>query len=607
MKVDVAVFRILGIKNADDPYRLLGISRWDGNVTTLETALRVRLAQIISHPMRHSPEAKLVREAIKQAGRLIRKGCVEKAVHVKDKQEVVHELTDFDRSIIAVLVAEGGWNKQSRSRLVGVAAAYGLTVGGLLRILTALAESARSGRGPLSKPNRTSNTPNRSWTKIPTSPKQSVIDDLMDEAALRFLPEFKEQTPETVIKLSVLFGMLSVIVIVLGLLVLRNADEKSNIAQAKSAELLRLNTVISSGISHNLTQQHKSPFLTYPTFKEDIFTKEIGILVDHASEIPKTLTTLNETITSAVAQGVLVPKLVIDQWDDSIETFSRVWPFLDRSLQDETGELILEIITNAQKDHQLIPRLLLSFMLEVDSRLQTQEMSTVQKPWLYGELARMTCSNAILPSTNQKIKDIANTYLPNCDIEETRRDLIRSEGVLLVQNTELSSSIFIRWEEWLAMVSREQLTHLADAIRVDVIQNILRSDIDLTRPSKTRKVLGRFIKEVDWINTDQIRDSLFSFYLDPKISQVDIWAFTHLLNDAGLIPWLDYDHVVEIEDPFTKRETITKNLLEPFAKFFNYLGRSTDFVFAGDHRHLALHFVHPSPLRLIVIPDWAGG
>jgi len=111
------------------------------------------------------------------------------------------------------------------------------------------------------------------------------------------------------------------------------------------------------------------------------------------------------------------------------------------------------------------------------------------------------------------------------------------------------------------MVSREQLTHQADAIRLDVIQNILRSDIDLTRPSSTRKVLGRLIKEIDWVSTDQIRDSLLSFYLDPKISQVDMWAFTHLLNDAGLIPWLHHDHVVEIEDPFTKRETISKDLL----------------------------------------------
>ena len=561
MKLDIAVFKILGIKNADDPYRLLGISQWDGNVTTLEMAIRVRLAQIISHPMRHSPEAKLVREAIKHAGRLIRKGCAQKKVEQKNKQEAVHELTNLDRSIIAVLIAERGWNKQSRSRLVGVSAAYGLTVGGLLRILTALAESARSGRGPLSKGNRTSNTPNRSWTKIPTSPKQSVLDDLMDEAAERFLPDFKEQTPETVIKLSVLFGMLSLIAIVLGLLVLRNADEKSDLAQAKSAELLRTNIIISSGISHNPTQQHKSPFSTYPTFKEDIFTQEIGTLVDHATEIPKTLITLNETITSAVARGVLVPKPIIDQWEDSIVTFSRVWPFLDRSLQEETGESIVKIITNAQKDSQLLPRLFSSFRLLVDSRLQTQEMITVQKPWLFGELARMTCSNVMHPSTNQKIKDIANTYFLNCDIEETRRSLIRSEATSLLHKTELDSSIFIRWEEWLAMVSREQLAHLADAIRLDVIQNILHSDIELTRPSSTRKVLGRLILEIDWVSTDQIRDALLSFYLDPKISQVDIWAFTYLLHDAGMIPWFQHDHVVEIEDPFTKRETITKDLL----------------------------------------------
>lgn len=560
MKLDAAVFRILGIKNADDPYRLLGISQWDGNVATLEMALRVRLAQIISHPMRHSPEAKLVKEAIKQAGRLIRKGYDQKEVEEKDNQETIHELTALDRSIIAVLVAERGWNKQSRSRLVGVSAAYGLTVGGLLRILTALAESARSGRGPLSKRNPTSNTPNRSWTKIPTSPKQSVLDDLMDEAAARFLPEFKEQTPETVIKLSVLFGLLSVIAIVLGLLVLRNADQKSDIAQAKSAELLRTNTVISSGISHNPTPQHKSPFSTYPTFKEDIFTQEIGTLVDHAADIPKTLITLNETITSAVAQGVLVPKQVVDQWNDSIQTLSKVWPFLDRSIQDETGELIVEIIINAQKDPQLIPRLFSSFILKDEARLQTQEMTTVQKPWFYGELARMTCSNAMLSSTYQTIKSLADTSRLNCDVEETRRDLIRSVGVFLVQNTELDSSILIRWEEWFAMVSREQSTHIADSIRFDIIQNILHSDLDLTRPTNTRKILGRLVKDIDWVSTDQSRDTLFSFYLEPKLSQVDLWAFTHLLHDTGLIPWFHHDHVVEIEDPFAKRETITKDL-----------------------------------------------
>ena len=168
MEIDRAIFLILGIRNTQTPEQLLGIPKWNGSPASLESAIRTRVAQILSHPMKHSEEAKLVRQAIKEAGKLLRNQCKTYTKEFQPKKEHSHEMTKLDRSIIAVLVSEGGWNRKSRARLVAVAAAYGLTVGGLLRILTALADSSRTGSGPLSQQERSENMPDRSWGEIET-------------------------------------------------------------------------------------------------------------------------------------------------------------------------------------------------------------------------------------------------------------------------------------------------------------------------------------------------------------------------------------------------------------------------------------------------------
>ena len=114
MNLERAAFIILGIRNATDPASLLGIPNWNGSVPTLEAAIRKRVAQILSHPLSHSDEASLVREAIQEAGIILAKQCHS---DYKEVEKEKHELTQLDRSIIAVLVSEGGWNRQSRSRL----------------------------------------------------------------------------------------------------------------------------------------------------------------------------------------------------------------------------------------------------------------------------------------------------------------------------------------------------------------------------------------------------------------------------------------------------------------------------------------------------------
>ena len=556
MNLERAAFIILGIRNATDPASLLGIPNWNGSVPTLEAAIRKRVAQILSHPLSHSDEASLVREAIQEAGIILAKQCHS---DYKEVEKEKHELTQLDRSIIAVLVSEGGWNRQSRSRLVAVSAAYGLTVGGLLRILTALAESARSGGGPLSQKSRKSNLPDRSWATLPiVEKKQNVVDELMDEMASKYLPELKEYSTATTIKLSAIFGLLTILAIILGLRVLTLASEEAQRVAAAAAEADRqLHNIVQSNSS--FTQlQHQNCFAIYPTFEEEIFTEEIGVMVDVTPELPRTFRDLKNVIEVSIARSETVPADFLSRWDGALRTISSAWPFVDNQLQEEIGTLVHDIIAVSPQRPGLTEKLLKTFRDIL--RDEQQEFNIFKRPWFFGELARLSCSNELLPSTKKLVKEVAHKFSLDCDVYQMRREVTRLLGIELVKSTELVQGRFLPWEQWLAIVNRETDATLSTSLKLQVITFIVHNSVDLTRESDTRRVLGRLLQEVDWIRSDLARESLLHMFLDEQASAVDLWAITNMLVDRKAIPWLLSEHAIQIDDDLSKREQVENEL-----------------------------------------------
>ena len=558
MKLEVAVYRILGIRDAQDPLRLLGISEWDGNPAAIDAALRRRVGQILSHPMRQSKEAEMVKEEIKKVAKSLRASCVTKSTTSTPEKPTIHPLTPLDRSIIAVLVSEGGWNRQSRSRLVGVAAAYGLTVGGLLRILSALAEASRSGTGPLSAESRIVTPIDRTWTTLPTAPKnQSLLDDLMDEVAIKLMPEFKEQTPASIIKLSVLFAILTTIAIILGLLVLNASQEHKTKTPNTSANLIQSSPIISKDEESLLYERLAFQIDQYPTFEEDIFTQEIGENVDRAVLIPRLLSEFASAIASAGARGEVVDKDILSSWDESISVASQVWLYLDQGLQEDIGNAMIEVILRSQQIPQLSQSLIASFS---PRSIEVSQVSTIVRlPWILRELSRVACNTELIQSVKLAAKKLYISSYKSCDLLETRRRAIEEVAETLLSDTELDEHILVNWESWLAMVAREEDVE-AELLRLDVISDILYGSVDLTRESNTRKVLGRMINEIDWARSTATKDALLGFYLDESIGSAKLWVFTSLLAQTGSIPWLLPSQIVTSDADISSRQAIVDSL-----------------------------------------------
>src|SRR5688572_2256028 len=218
--------RFLGVPRFSDPLTLLGLSPDQCDPLHIEKALHERLSAVYRHPDARSPEADDVRQALRAAAEQLRRAPRQQstAAHRRAPKPAVpsvtkFNLTPFDRLVLAVLVGCGGWNAQSRARLVALAGSYGVTVQGLMRVMKGLADYARSGGPPLGVSDMATGRSLASYmpassTGTPAGP--ALLDRLAENLAV----ELRRDDPWPTIKLSIIFG---VVTLMAGVLMLRLA------------------------------------------------------------------------------------------------------------------------------------------------------------------------------------------------------------------------------------------------------------------------------------------------------------------------------------------------------------------------------------------------
>ena len=152
--------RFLGVPENATPQMLLGLRTPDYDLQTIDETLRRRLAVIFRHPDGRSDDAEIVRTALREAAEHLKRELrqirlaahaeqtaiqpewMAKAVRSKSRPRLPgptpFKLTAFDRLVLSVLVACGGWNARSRAQLVALAQKYGVSVQGLLRVMQGL-------------------------------------------------------------------------------------------------------------------------------------------------------------------------------------------------------------------------------------------------------------------------------------------------------------------------------------------------------------------------------------------------------------------------------------------------------------------------------------
>lgn len=549
MDLNLLTAEFLGIPTTTDPRILLGMTTGRTDHIAIKNALRRRLAQIHVHPTGHTREASEIREHLQSIAAEFIKTSPQ---HLQHASQPATELTPLDQAIIAALIGEGGWNKNSRSRLVGIAASYSLTVGGLIRILEAFADAARSGRGPLSLKQRSTHSIDRTWTSIPTKSVMSVVDSFIANTAKRFTPELNAPTPIMTLKLSVLFGLLTVLAFVLSLQVLLSESEQH------PNERQVVQSTFPSQESNVEQKQVITYFENYPTFFIDGIERSMLQYADRGVDQPLALASIAKSISDSFTKGEEPTSTIIEDWNTSIDSLSYGWPFIDSPTLQASVEQLVQVLLQAEMYPEYSNRLLLS--LDIPSLKIGFPEQIARATWTSGVLAMLSCDQRLTIQLRSQVKKMQQGTFTTCDaLEASSLALIRISDSLF-ERTEFDTRLLEMWEAWFIVVRQLQNITNTSEHQVHLIESILHSDLDLLRESNTRQVLGRVVQTTDWSASSTARDSICQLISSPIANTLDIAILTHLFLLSKQTPWFRETYLIDQDTPLQDRIRIAQRL-----------------------------------------------
>ena len=248
----------LGFSRAAGPRRILGLGEGPVDVPTIQAAMRMRIRTIEAHPASASLAAVEARHIVEAAGAALMAsegsaktmaGKLRMPVpptrvrpKVLEKQNVpvppvprVTEahLTQFDRVVLAVLLAGGGWNSRTRGIITGLASQVGLDATNLRRVVLGLSKFMGQ-RGSRATVDKAAEMP----MVMAPLPQPSRLESTVGRISDGLAREVRGETAGSMVRLITVF---TIVAMVLGIILVRvltapTKDERSLVERREVAE-----------------------------------------------------------------------------------------------------------------------------------------------------------------------------------------------------------------------------------------------------------------------------------------------------------------------------------------------------------------------------------
>jgi hypothetical protein len=496
------IHHFLDLDDASDPMALLGLTPARCSQPQIDAALRDRLAQIYQHPDGRSAAAERVRQALRLAAQrlgtqttLARKAAPEPT---SAPRRPAINLTSFDRLVLAVLVGCGGWNAQSRARLVSLASTHGVSVQGLIRVIHGLSEHARAGGARLGVNEITAGRP----LGYGAAPRADLTaGPLLDRLAGEFATELRRDRPLTTIKLSVLFGLLTVLVFVVALRwilvpaatkVPRPTTLSNPQAAGDGAAPVRAVGPSTSQTAPASDALRVARFPKTPTFLGNALPIEAVEAADRSSAVAAEIDEISRKL--AVADGQ-PSEAVFRQWDFAINTIATSWALAPESTLTEVDKAIAESLRAAADTPSITDRLLHAF---IPPKTVMEPLDVWRGSWSAGMLDKISSGTALPKVVSQRAQSQLEIVLEErpaepLEFESAARSWLDRQIPKMVSTIEFDERMDDFWELWIA-----SHRHLGAGPRHDqsimlAVNAILATDTDLSRPGPSSNVLGRLL------------------------------------------------------------------------------------------------------------------
>ncbi|MCA9292036.1 MAG: hypothetical protein KDA25_12970, partial [Phycisphaerales bacterium] len=432
------VMHFLRVPPGSGPFAVLGLRPAEYRAGQIEQALFRQLQRIDAHADAGTPEAKQVRERVVVAARILRDPEQRDRLLREFKairQETEHEpallgtepvaapaprpmprplaptsngpsassarrterpalrLTEFDRQVLAVLVGGGGWNADSRARLVALAATYGVSVQGLIRVVTGLAAYAASGGATLGVREITAGSSRMTMAR----PSEDLDGPSTErEWVDRVAPEFLEGDTWSTVKLALLFSLLTLFVAIVVTRFLVQSGDATIVASNPTPAIVAPPPVVEPTVRQPAPEPEIAlvTFDEFPTFQGDARPDVALEAAARSGELPGLLDALSRRLYVRTGDP---SDAAYREWALLVDQAATGWVLMSDARLDAVHAGLFEVFYAAADAPTISDRLLAE--VTPDPSRADVPLEVWRDAWKAGFLAKVASSQTMSPAT----------------------------------------------------------------------------------------------------------------------------------------------------------------------------------------------------------------
>jgi len=429
---------------------------------------------------------------------------------------------------------------------VALSSLYGVTVDGLVRVVTGLASAARAGRLRLALSTITAGR-----ARVPDLPPMPSDQALSLGALSEWAPEYTQRSAQkafATIKLSLLFGAFT---FVLGIVCLRlllgpaDPDTGGLVASTEPFGASASATREAPTVERKPTRARLLPFSAAPTFLGKAVPVEAA---DAADGCPDAVDDL-EQIARKLAITDDPAESVYRLWEHAVETAAMGWYLTDASTRTELAQGVEKVLFEASDMPSVADRLLDELIPPTGP--MSEPLDLLRGAWKSGMLGAIAGDTVHPAFTRQgaltRLVVVLGHNLPAEDQSFRNTSLSWLEGAIskLVDRLSIGAHSVDAWELWLAAQREVRGRSPRSGLLLVALRTLLETSGDLSRPGSMQNVFGRLLSLLDYESDPEVRAAVLAWLLAiDSVSAQDLWVVTSLLATFDWAPWFTEEMVV---------------------------------------------------------------
>ena len=464
-------------------------------------------------------------------------------------------LTPFDRLVLSILVAGGGWNARTRVLVAGLADQAGLDSTKLRKIVVGLAGFMRE-QGVTGTLDEMSMAEPMPVAPAPL-PEPGRVEAVLGRVSDGVGREFRGETTASRNRLVVLFAIIAISIGGILVVVLtapspqvREIERERIAAEQARAEAMASEPapdpdhLVNPSVREGLVRpaQWERP----PMFRGDEPSAMLVLEVERLPVIEDDLVRLARDLELDPGRPSAAR---LAQWQHAIETMSTVWPLLDSGRRATLVRGLLDVLRWAEPP-ETAQRLVADLDLDPGASI-SDPLDTWRRGYRAGVLGVIVLDESLPDTVRAEARRIVQAKLAGSNGRHARGGPFAAlagraldatvEPLIAITGVDDDREVGMAWERWLEAQEAVRSGGGLQQTLLLATGRMLADGRGLATASMSADVLGRLVEEIDWSATGpdprSVREAYRNWFEDPSIGSEATWVLASLLEGPRGIGW----------------------------------------------------------------------